>query len=208
MRGIFVRHGETQQMIAGITQGQGVGGDLSDLGKWQAQQIALALQEEQIDKIYCSDLKRAVDTAEAILQYHPDTPIECTPILRERSLGIYEGKPKRCWKEANREIKAPFHLMKPIGGESYEEVRQRMHAFYKELVALHPNDTVLLVTHGGALGMPYLTLFERTFSSEEYRKYRPENTAVTIGEFHTNGKIRIDTLNSLEHMIPDPVGSI
>ena len=203
MRGIFVRHGETEQIATGITQGQGVGGDLNVLGKWQAQQVALALQDERIDQVYCSDLKRAVDTAEAILHYHPHIPIQYTPVLRERSLGMYEGKPKREWKEASRLTTAPFHLFKPIGGESYEEVRQRIHAFYKKLVALHPDDTILLVTHGGTLGMLYLTLFERPMTPQEYRQYRPENTAVTICEFHTDGKIQIEILNSIQHLVSE-----
>jgi broad specificity phosphatase PhoE len=208
MRGIFVRHGETEQIVAGITQGQGVGGDLNDLGKWQAQQIALALKAEQIDHAYCSDLKRAVDTADAILQQHPDVPVQYTPVLRERSLGIYEGRPKREWKEANRAATVPFHLFKPIGGESYEEVRQRIYAFYKKLVALHPDETVLLVTHGGTLAMLYMTLLEKPLTPEEYEKYRPENTAVTIGEFDRDGTIRIEILNSTQHVIADLVDQI
>lgn len=196
-----MRHGETQQMVDGITQGQGIGGDLNNKGKFQAQQAALYLQDEHIDQVYCSDLKRAVDTAAEILKFHPDTPIHYTPELRERSLGIYEGRPKHEWKSVVEASILPFPLFKPINGESYEEVQERIYDFYNYIVAKHPKDTILLVTHGGTLGMLYLKLFQRPFTADEYERHRPENTAVTIGEFYHDKPIRIQTLNSIQHLL-------
>lgn len=182
-----------------------MGGDLNDTGKWQARQLALRLQDEFIDYVYCSDLKRAVDTAAEVIKFNPDVSVQYTSILRERSLGIYEGKPKGEWREAIRAITAPFHLFRPMGGESYEEVRHRIYEFYQMLLVRHPDDTVLLVTHGGILTMLYLTLFKKPLNSEQYERYRPENTALTIGEFRADTPIQIEMLNSIEHLLVSSV---
>ena len=98
MRVILTRHGETKENKKTIVQGH-MPGHLSELGKKQAEMVAIRLKDEKIDFIYSSDLKRAADTAKEIAKYHPDIPIEFTKELRERNLGEFQGK---CSKEINR----------------------------------------------------------------------------------------------------------
>ncbi len=87
----LARHGQTLWNTLGQTQGHG-NSPLTDLGKQQAKDLAEALKAYPIDVIYCSDLGRAVETAEIIanelkLQLHP------TESLREMGFGIWEGMP-------------------------------------------------------------------------------------------------------------------
>src|ERR1051325_8568524 len=108
MRVILTRHGETFENANKITMGQGIDGVLNEEGVQQARKLADRLKEEKIDFAYTSDLKRAISTTEEILKYHPHTKMICVSELRERNLGIYEGKPNFEWKEAMQKSFLPF----------------------------------------------------------------------------------------------------
>ena len=88
---LAVRHGETlwnrETRIQGFTDI-----DLSDHGRWQAQQLAQALREEPVAACYASDLSRARDTAQAVADVHGHM-VNTDPGLRERSFGQFEGRP-------------------------------------------------------------------------------------------------------------------
>jgi len=66
LRLLLVRHAQSLANAKGITQGQKVNEPLSELGKKQAQKLALELKDEAIEMIYSSDLKRAMHTTEEI----------------------------------------------------------------------------------------------------------------------------------------------
>lgn len=83
MRLIITRHGETLENMEGIVQGH-MHGTLSKKGIEQAEKLAKALKDEQIDYIYSSDLKRASDTAREISKFHKNVPFQLTKDLRER----------------------------------------------------------------------------------------------------------------------------
>ena len=63
---ILIRHGESIANAKGIRQGQKIDTPLTTLGKIQAKKIAERLKEENITKIFSSDLKRAHHTAKEI----------------------------------------------------------------------------------------------------------------------------------------------
>jgi broad specificity phosphatase PhoE len=89
MKIILTRHGRTVENDAGILQGH-LPGTLNDTGKEQARKLAERLSWERIDRAYSSDLARAADTANTIMAFHPDTPLEFTEELREASLGDWQ----------------------------------------------------------------------------------------------------------------------
>ncbi|MCX6815231.1 MAG: histidine phosphatase family protein, partial [Candidatus Aenigmarchaeota archaeon] len=66
---IAVRHGQTESnrmnRVIGIADSP-----LTSEGKHQIKKVAIALKDESIDRIFCSDLDRCVITAEAINKYH------------------------------------------------------------------------------------------------------------------------------------------
>ena len=90
LRLLFVRHGETQDNIDRILQGQR-DTDLTVKGHKEAEVIAGKLKDEHIDAIYHSPLKRMVQTIAPILEAHPDTPKESDKDLMGQSLGKFEG---------------------------------------------------------------------------------------------------------------------
>ncbi|KAF8315255.1 phosphoglycerate mutase-like protein [Clavulina sp. PMI_390] len=95
---LIIRHGETAENRAGIIQGQ-MDTLLNDAGRQQAEILAIYLKEQDIRWCLTSDLRRASETAEIIMKYHPGIPIIQSPGIRERYLGLREGQ--RGGKRAN-----------------------------------------------------------------------------------------------------------
>lgn len=105
LRILIIRHGETDHNVEGIIQGQ-LDTDLNEMGRKQAYLVAQSLANEHIDEVYSSPLKRAKDTAKAIVDQHPNRKYDRMQFwydkrLKERGFGSLEGrkydrsKPKR-----------------------------------------------------------------------------------------------------------------
>lgn len=145
---VVVRHGQTIENTNDIVQGQ-LPGRLSAEGVEQALATAVKLQSVNFDAIYCSDLKRCMETAEIIAKFHPANEVIYTADLRERKGGIQEGKPSD-WNYWNA-LPGSENSKHYPGGESWEDVYHRVKPFVNQIYELHPNDTVLFVTHGGVV---------------------------------------------------------
>jgi len=87
----IVRHGETNENRLGIMQGQ-LNTKLNTAGVEQAQLAASALEAVLFQRAFSSDLDRAAETAEIILQKHPGIVLEKLEALRERNLGDWQGQ--------------------------------------------------------------------------------------------------------------------
>ncbi len=197
MKLIIVRHGETHENVAKIIQGQ-THGRLTDLGIEQAKKIGLRLKDEQIDVAYVSDLARVKDTAKEILHFHPKVPFIYAKELRERAWGIWEGGKSAERNEFFSKEGHSINNYKPEGGESFDEMQERMLQFIKTILEKHEKQTVLLVSHGGTLTSFYLHLFQK--AKEEYKTYHPKNAAITILEISENKKYTVHVLNCVKHL--------
>ena len=88
---LFVRHGETQDNIDRILQGQR-DTSLTDKGHREAEVMAEKFKGQNIDFLYHSDLTRMVQTIQPILKIHPNIPTASDSDLRGQALGSLEGK--------------------------------------------------------------------------------------------------------------------
>ncbi len=73
MKLIIIRHGESEANAKGISQGnldEWIDTPLTEKGKKQAKAVAKRLEDEDIEIIISSDLKRAKQTAEEINKFH------------------------------------------------------------------------------------------------------------------------------------------
>ena len=143
---------------------------LNDEGLLQAERLAEGLRDMPISAIFCSDLKRSVETAQIIAKPHD---ISCIPRrgLREISLGQWEGL---TFDEVRRQHPEEFHArgldivhFRPPEGESFLDCTFRViPAFYETLTSTRGN--ILIVGHSGvnriilsqALGRSLEHLFE------------------------------------------------
>lgn len=91
LRLLLVRHGETEWNRVSRFQG-GIDVPLNDNGRAQAQQAAEFLKDVPIDFAISSPMLRPKETAEIILQPHPNVQLELQQEFREINHGLWEGK--------------------------------------------------------------------------------------------------------------------
>jgi broad specificity phosphatase PhoE len=146
----LIRHGRTAWNNDDRLQGW-ADEPLDAVGQEQAGALAARLQAVTFDAIFSSPLRRAHETAEALAGPHA-LRVRLDDRLRERNVGEWVGltldeararSPARFdddWRQAG----AP-------GGEGQAALTARVAAALDEIVAAHPEATVAVVSHGGAL---------------------------------------------------------
>ena len=148
---ILIRHGETEWNSQQRMQGHS-NSDLSSVGQAQIQALGQWMKNVPFDHIYSSDSLRAKQTAEAITQFSGHE-LKIDLRLREKNLGVFEGLTSEEARERHPEV---FRLFKTAGskyvideGESTQQLQDRALEIVDEIRIKHPEEHVLLVTHGG-----------------------------------------------------------
>ena len=148
---ILIRHGETEWNSQKRMQGHS-NSDLSSVGQAQIQALGQWMKNVPFDLIYSSDSLRAKQTAEAITQFSGHE-LQFDQRLREKNLGVFEGLTSEEARERHPEV---FRLFKTAGskyvideGESTQQLQDRALEIVDEIRIKHPEERVLLVTHGG-----------------------------------------------------------
>jgi len=148
---ILIRHGETEWNSQKRMQGHS-NSDLSSVGQAQIQALGQWMKDVPFDLIYSSDSLRAKQTAEAITQFSGHE-LQFDQRLREKNLGVFEGLTSEEARERHPEV---FRLFKTAGskyvideGESTQQLQDRALEIVNEIRIKHPEERVLLVTHGG-----------------------------------------------------------
>ena len=145
MRVWIMRHGESQTNRDGLWGGQ-LDAPLTERGKAQAEEAGKRLAGVRFDKIYASDLSRAMATAEAAV---PNCRYETRVGLREMDVGRLAGTP---YADLDREargavIRDGYGI---YGGETKEAFRTRIAAFMEELEKTEYQN-VAVFTHAGCM---------------------------------------------------------
>jgi alpha-ribazole phosphatase len=200
MRLIVVRHGQTVCNTDSIWHGWD-DCELTEVGLSQAEAVASRLAGEPIAAVYSSDIRRALQTAQAIARPHKLQPIP-DPGLRERNAGDFEGilvdevlaRHPTVWEERS----ADYWGWRPPSGEAFREVLERALAVVRRLQERHGSETVVAVTHMGPArvltshfaGIPMDRIYEMTFPS----------TGVSI--FSLEGdRAEVELLNDAAHVL-------
>jgi len=139
---LLVRHGETDWNRELRFQGQ-ADPPLNDAGRAQARELARTLAEVEIDAVYTSDLRRAVETAE-IVAAGRGIPILAEPGLREVDVGSWSGLTRE-------QIEERFPGARDHDGETREAHLARVVATVERIAAENDGKRVLIVSHGGSL---------------------------------------------------------
>lgn len=181
MRLILVRHGITPWNEQRRVQGGNSDIELNERGREQSYKVASALKDEKIKAIYSSPLKRALHTAQAIAEVHNLKVIE-EPALKEIDAGEADGLlaeeliqlyPQfwREWREGEGSIRWP-------GGESLEEVCERVWRLIERLKGKHDEETIVLVSHTFVLSVLILKALGIDFGF--FRRLRIEVGSISI----------------------------
>ncbi len=158
----IIRHGETiwnaQQRIQGHRNSK-----LSENGIRQAGLVAKSLAKREFDVLISSDLERAAETA-GIINKLLQLPLEYNKNMRERSFGIVEGmtlaEMKEKFPREYRSYKEREPGFKFSGGESIEQLFNRVTLEIEAIARKFENKKVLIVSHGLVLE----TMMYKTFN--------------------------------------------
>ena len=200
MKLIIIRHGETPWNARHKVQGLS-DQPLSKEGLWQAELLSGRFAKMDIDAIYTSNLRRAIQTAEAVAKYHPKIPMTKDKTLNEMAWGVWEGLSfkqiqKRFPKQFASRLLDKYHFA-PKGGESPAILKKRLTPFLKKLIKKHEGQTVLIVGHGGINRVLMGILME--WDNKKITDVFTKNTAVNI--LHVKkGKSRLHLFNCIKHL--------
>ena len=154
---LVVRHGESAAEVPGrpfeLRDGHG-DPELHPVGVRQAELLADRLEQEPIDAIYVTTLRRTHETAAPLARRLGITPVE-EPDLREVFLGEWEGGKFRERAVDNdpvfQEIFRQERWDVIPGAESLEAFDARVWSAFQRIVAAHPDQLVMVVAHGGVI---------------------------------------------------------
>lgn len=199
---ILIRHAETEWNRIGRCQGF-TDVELCDSGKRQVEELVKSLRGKSISAVYSSDLKRAIDTARAIAQYHR-LPVEFDPDLREMNQGELEGLTFVEIRERYAELLSAWvrnpETVRLPGGESLKELQERALRAIERIYKKHPEETVVVVSHN----LTIITLLCRFMDVglEEFRRFKIKATSKSIILFR-NGHFSVEVLNDVAHLPPE-----
>jgi len=174
---------------------------LSDEGRLQASKLGQRLAKEKITAVYCSDMHRAIRTAEAVAQPHGLSPI-ARPGLREVDHGHWEGL---VHNEVEKQFAAEYKawdadplLTPPPGGESGLSVLARSLPALAKIVADHPDETIAVVSHKATNRLLLCALLG--IDTREYRSRLAQDTAcLNRIEFRDINNARVTLMNDISH---------
>jgi probable phosphoglycerate mutase len=154
---LVIRHGETAWNAEHRIQGH-LDIPLSATGMRQAGLLADRLANERVHAVYSSELARAWLTAEP-LAARLGLPVIPEPRLRERSFGVFEGltldEIAAQHPEAFRLWRARDPGWAMDGGETGQQLIDRVLEALHDIADRHRGETVAIVTHGGVLDVAY-----------------------------------------------------
>ena len=171
----IARHGQTiwnaQNKVCGITDV-----DLTEEGKEQARDLALAVADKDIDVILSSPLKRAVETCQIVSDIC-NIPFETDDRLIEQNYGSYEGADRK--EEAFLNNKRNFAYKYP-GGESMMQVACRVYGLIDEIKSKYKDKNVLFISHGGVCRI--VNTYFRDMANDEFFNYTLSNGELEVYE--------------------------
>ena len=144
---VLIRHGATEWSESGRHTGT-TDLPLTDLGKSQAEKLHERLKSEKFSKVFCSPLKRAVETCR-LCGLNPTI----IPDLREWNYGDYEGLTTEqiCEKNPGWNL---FEQGAP-GGETPQQIVERAHHFLHQVHSFEGKIAIFSSAH-----------FLRTFATQ------------------------------------------
>ena len=187
-RFLLVRHGETEWNRQTRFQGQ-IDVPLNDNGRVQAGQAAEFLKDVAIDQAVSSPLLRPKQTAEIILQHHPQVPLELNADLMEISHGLWEGKleaeiEQEFPGELEQWQKSPETVQMPEG-ENLQQVWDRSVAAWNAIVqsaADLPAAGITMVVAHDAVNKALLC-YLAGLSPQSFWSFKQGNGAVSVIDY-------------------------
>ncbi len=199
MRVLLVRHGQTDWNEEGVFRGR-VDIGLNSRGRQQADIIGQRLRKVRLDAVYSSPLSRAVETAERIVSFHGKKVQLCDELV-DIDFGRWQGLKQtdvrtrypevyRVWETAPQKVRIPE-------AETLDDVQARLLTGLKKIAHIHPDGTVVLVSHG--LTNKVLVCAILGLDNSHFWKVKQDNGAVNIFKY-TEHSSKLFLMNDTSHL--------
>ena len=161
----LIRHGAIDTTQEKRFVGQ-IDPPLNPDGRKQSEQQGRQLRDISFPQVWCSDLKRAYETAEIVCRDR-NLEMQPAPELREINLGQWDGVAMSqireqfpdLWQARGKDI---GHF-RPPGAESFADLQQRVVPFIRHIAAQSAGNT-LIVTHAGVIRVLLCQVLEMPLS--------------------------------------------
>lgn len=180
MKIIYItRHGEIDLNKDGKYSGR-INVSLNSTGITQAKQLAEKANDFNVDVIYCSPLKRTMETAKFVKSKH-----NCEMIIDnhfiERSVGVYEGLTKKEAKNKypdlyKQNITRIFNQAPP-NGETIDEVIERVFIGLDKIKKQNRYSNIIIITHG-FVAKVINKYFNPKISKQDFFDFRLSNAEI------------------------------
>jgi probable phosphomutase (TIGR03848 family) len=201
---VLVRHAVTAQ-TGPLLSGRAPGIDLSDTGVKQAETVGARLAVLPVRAVYASPIERTQQTAAHIAGHH-GLEVSVLEGVIEADYGEWTGgkivelAKSDLWRTVQI---APSRARFP-GGESISEMQSRMVAALERVIADHPGEIVVVVSHADPIKAAiahftgvHLDLFQRVVVSPA------SVTVFQLGQFGA-ALVKCNDTGSLEELVPKP----
>jgi probable phosphoglycerate mutase len=197
----IIRHGQTDYNLKGIVQGSGVDSSLNELGKLQSRAFFQAYKHIAFDKVYTSALRRSIETVSGFLEL--GIPHEILPGLNEICWGRKEGLPITPEEDAYyhhllAQWRAGNTSLRIEGGESPEDVAERLRPALAHIFAQTHETTILICMHGRAMRILLCLLLNYPLNNMDL--FEHENLCLYVLQ-HTGSLTTIETYNDTRHLL-------
>jgi broad specificity phosphatase PhoE len=202
---LLVRHGATtlsaEDRFAGSTDVP-----LSDEGRHQAARLGARLANDAIAAVYCSPMRRTIETAALIADAHQLSPVT-RPGLREIDHGHWEGLTRqdveqRFGDEYARWEQDPFTVA-PSGGECGVDVMARALPVVRSIIESHRGQNILVVSHKATIRLVISSLLG--FDARGYRDRLDQAPAcLNVLDFKDPVRARLMLFNDISHYADHP----
>ena len=196
---LLVRHGEAKENSNGRFWGR-TDVELSDVGLRQAERLRDRLASEDISIVYSSDLRRALQTAQAIASRYELSVIACHE-LQEIDFGSAEGL---TYGEISRKypdlVKSWFSWdlsFRFPDGESIADLNNRVSRFLHRLEEHAKEKTIVVTAHSGVLRLLICNLLG--LELRHWRQIRLDLASLSVVETYPEVAI-LSLLNDVSHL--------
>lgn len=192
---ILIRHGVTEWNIEKRYCGHNDIG-LSNEGKSQVKLLFNRLKAVRFDKVYCSNRKRAMQTARMLFRHEKIIP---TSNLREINFGVLEGLKheeivKKYAYAYKKWLRDSFKNNIPKA-EPMAAFKERVENAIWDIMRSNCGKTIAVISHGGVIG-----IFVKALSkSRNFWRCVPSPASITVVE-HEKGKSRLKKFNDTAHL--------
>lgn len=207
----LIRHGvtelSTEDRFAGATEVP-----LSAVGREQIRRLSVRLAHLSVAAVYSSPLGRCMESASILAEPHA-LPVVARAALREIDHGHWEGMTRTEVERLHGEEYARWEMnpytCAPTGGETGLSVTARALPALLGIVAAHPGQGVIVVSHKATVRLLLSSLLG--FDPRFYRDHLDQSpAALNVVDFRDDVHARLTLFNDTSHYaegglaIPEP----